>query len=58
VNVVAAISLIGCIYLFFSLSFYTLLLFFSWAAFGLVIYFAYGKKHSHVGLGTEPGEEA
>ncbi len=51
VNIVAPLSILGCIYLFFSLSGYTLLLFVGWAALGLVIYFLYSRKTSHVGRG-------
>ena len=41
----------GCVYLFFSLSGYTLGLFVGWAVLGLIIYFTYSRKKSHVGLG-------
>lgn len=51
VNIVAPIAIIGCLYLFFSLSAYTLMLFVGWAALGLVIYFLYSRKKSHVGKG-------
>jgi basic amino acid/polyamine antiporter, APA family len=51
VNVVAPISILGCLYLFFSLSGYTLLLFVIWASVGLVVYFSYSRGASHVGRG-------
>jgi basic amino acid/polyamine antiporter, APA family len=51
VMIVAPLSIIGCIYLFFSLSGYTLLLFAGWAVIGLIIYFAYSRGASHVGRG-------
>ncbi len=51
VNFVAPFAVLGSIYLFFSLSWYTLGLFTGWAVLGLVIYFAYSKSHSHVGRG-------
>ena len=51
VMLVAPLAVIGCLYLFFSLSGYTLALFAGWAAFGLVIYFVYGRSRSHVGRG-------
>ena len=51
VMVVAPLAILGCIYLFFSLSWYTLGLFVVWAAIGLVVYFLYSRNHSHVGLG-------
>ncbi|AQR74119.1 amino acid permease [Sphingomonas sp. LM7] len=49
--VVAPLAVAGCLYLFFSLSWYTLGLFVAWAALGLVVYFAYSRNHSHVGKG-------
>jgi basic amino acid/polyamine antiporter, APA family len=51
VNVVAPVSIIGCVYLFYSLSGYTKLLFVGWAAVGLVVYFLYSRGASHVGRG-------
>ena len=61
VYVIAPVSIIGCVYLFFSLSHYTLMLFAIWAAIGLAIYFLYSRGRSHVGRGVvevaelEPG---
>ncbi len=52
VILVAPLAVAGCLYLFFSLSFYTLALFFGWAALGLVVYFGYSRSHSHVGRGV------
>ena len=52
VNVVAPISIAGCIYLFFSLSAVTIQLFFGWALAGLVVYYTYSRNRSHVGRGT------
>jgi APA family basic amino acid/polyamine antiporter len=57
IAVVAPLSAIGCVYLFFSLSAYTITLFFSWAAIGLVVYFLYGYRRSHVGLGLDEVHE-
>ncbi|MGD9471017.1 MAG: amino acid permease [Novosphingobium sp.] len=51
VNLVAPLAIAGCVYLFFSLSGYTLSLFAGWAVFGLFVYFFYGRRHSHVGRG-------
>ena len=51
VNIVAPLSIIGCVYLFYSLSGYTKLLFCGWAGVGLVVYFAYSRGASHVGRG-------
>jgi APA family basic amino acid/polyamine antiporter len=48
---VASLAVLGCIYLFFSLSNYTITLFFSWAAIGLVVYFLYGYRMSNVARG-------
>lgn len=52
VNVVAPISIAGCIYLFFSLSGPTIALFLGWAVAGLFVYFTYSRSRSHVGRGT------
>ncbi len=49
--VVAPLAMVGCVFLFFQLSFYTLKLFFAWAAIGLVVYFVYSRSRSHVGQG-------
>ena len=51
VMVVAPLAILGCIYLFFSLSGYTLALFAGWAVVGLVVYFGYSRSRSHVGRG-------
>ena len=51
VAIVAPVSILGCIYLFFSLSTYTITLFFSWAAIGLVVYFLYGYRKSNLARG-------
>ena len=48
---VAPLAVLGCIYLFFSLSGYTLALFAGWAVIGLVVYFTYSRHHSHLGRG-------
>ena len=52
VKVVAPISIIGCVYLFLSLSKATITLFLGWAAVGLVVYFLYSRHTSHVGRGA------
>jgi basic amino acid/polyamine antiporter, APA family len=57
VNIVAPLSIIGCIYLFFSLSGYTKALFFGWAGVGLVVYFLYSRGSSHVGRGLDEVHE-
>jgi basic amino acid/polyamine antiporter, APA family len=51
VNFVAPVSILGCLYLFFSLSGYTLALFVAWAVIGLLVYFLYSRGASHVGRG-------
>jgi APA family basic amino acid/polyamine antiporter len=47
----APLAIIGCIYLFFSLSFHTIALFVGWAVLGLIVYYAYSRSRSHVGRG-------
>jgi APA family basic amino acid/polyamine antiporter len=51
VSAVAPLAVLGSIYLFFSLSAYTLEVFAGWAVTGLAIYFVYSRSHSHVGRG-------
>ena len=52
VMLVAPLAVFGCIYLFFSLSGYTLALFAGWAVIGLFVYFLYSRSRSHVGRGV------
>ncbi|CAN5227129.1 amino acid permease [soil metagenome] len=52
VNIISPVAAIGCVYLFLSLSAYTIELFFGWAAIGLIVYFAYSRSRSHVGRGS------
>ncbi len=58
VMIVAPIAVLGCIYLFLSLSLYTLSLFFGWAFIGLIVYYLYSRNHSHVGRGIVEIHEA
>jgi APA family basic amino acid/polyamine antiporter len=51
IMITAPVSIVGCIYLFFSLSIETIALFVGWAVVGLVVYFAYSKGHSNLGRG-------
>ncbi len=51
VTLVAPLAVVGSIYLFFSLSGYTLSLFAGWTVIGLAVYFLYSRHHSHVGRG-------
>jgi len=46
VGVVGPLALLGCAYLFVSLSLYTQLLFVGWTVFGLIIYRFYGYRRS------------
>ena len=48
----APISILGCAYLFYNLSWETIRLFLIWAAIGLVVYFTYSRSRSHVGRGS------
>ena len=60
IMIVAPLAIAGCLYLFVSLSYYTITLFFSWAAIGLVVYYLYGYKRSNVARGiieTHEGDD-
>jgi len=48
---VAPLALIGCLYLYKSLDWKSILVLPIWGAVGLVIYFSYSRRHSHVGRG-------
>ena len=49
--VVAPLAIIGCIYLYKSLDWASILVLPGWGAVGLVIYFLYSRRRSHVGRG-------
>ncbi|NOW43907.1 APA family basic amino acid/polyamine antiporter [Novosphingobium sp. SG751A] len=51
VNIVAPISIAGCLYLFLSLSKATITLFIGWGIVGLFVYYFYSRSRSHVGRG-------
>jgi APA family basic amino acid/polyamine antiporter len=51
VAITAPLSIIGCVYLFYSLDMKTKLIFVGWAVLGLVVYYAYSYSRSHVGKG-------
>jgi APA family basic amino acid/polyamine antiporter len=51
VNIIAPVATSGCVYLFFSLSGYTIGLFVGWAILGFGVYFLYSRSRSHVGRG-------
>jgi APA family basic amino acid/polyamine antiporter len=53
IMITAPLAIIGCVYLFFSLSHETILLFVGWAVIGLVVYYGYSRSRSHVGLGRD-----
>jgi APA family basic amino acid/polyamine antiporter len=55
--VIAPISILGCLYLFYSLSAATIELFLLWAAVGLVVYYSYSRSRSHVGRGLNEVHE-
>lgn len=46
--VVGPLAVLGCLYLFFSLSGYTTLMFIAWAVVGLAVYGLYGYRRSHL----------
>jgi APA family basic amino acid/polyamine antiporter len=49
--VIAPLSMLGCVVLYFSLPLTAILVLPVWGALGLVIYFLYSRSHSHVGRG-------
>jgi len=49
--VVAPVSILGCLLLFFSLGIESKELFAAWTIIGLLFYLLYGYRHSHVGRG-------
>lgn len=53
VPVVAALSVLLCVYLMLNLTGETWIRFLIWMVIGLVVYFVYGYKHSRVGLRQE-----
>jgi basic amino acid/polyamine antiporter, APA family len=48
VRIMAPLSAIGCLGLFISLSWHTIMTFLIWTALGLALYFGYGRKRSTV----------
>ncbi|MPT46874.1 MAG: amino acid permease [Sphingobium sp.] len=51
VMIFAPLSVLGCLYLFFSLDEKSKLLFAGWALIGLIVYFTYSRNRSYVGRG-------
>ena len=59
VFVVAPLAILGCVYLYFSLSLTAMLVPIGWGAIGLLIYFTYSRSRSYVGRGISdavPGD--
>ncbi|MDG2005389.1 MAG: amino acid permease [Novosphingobium sp.] len=48
---VGPLTILGCLVLFFTLPFWAMAFLPIWMAIGIAVYFAYGRSHSHVGLG-------
>ncbi|MEO6040541.1 MAG: amino acid permease [Croceibacterium sp.] len=48
---VAPLTIVGCVFLFFNLPTQAMLFLPIWGAIGLVLYFLYGRSHSHFGRG-------
>ncbi|MFT4026122.1 MAG: amino acid permease [Novosphingobium sp.] len=48
---IAPLTIVGCIFLFFNLPMQAMLFLPIWGVIGLVLYFAYGRGKSHLGLG-------
>jgi APA family basic amino acid/polyamine antiporter len=51
--IVAPVSVVGCIYLYSSLDWASILVLPGWGAIGLLIYFLYSRGNSHVGRGID-----
>ncbi|MBO9624239.1 MAG: amino acid permease [Sphingomonas sp.] len=51
IYLIAPLSILGCVYLFYSLDMKTKTLFLAWAVVGLIVYFLYSRRSSHVGRG-------
>jgi len=49
---IAPVTILGCVFLFFNLPSQAMLFLPIWGAIGLVIYFAYSRGHSHLGRGV------
>jgi len=49
--IIAPVSVLGCLYLYKSLDWASILVLPGWGAIGLLIYFLYSRSHSHVGRG-------
>jgi APA family basic amino acid/polyamine antiporter len=58
VGLVATLTIIGCLFLFFNLPFEAMIVLPIWTAVGLLFYALYGYRHSHVGRGLIEVHEA
>jgi APA family basic amino acid/polyamine antiporter len=54
--VLAPATIMGCLYLYCSLDWVSILVLPGWGAMGLVVYFLYSRSRSHVGLGASHKE--
>jgi APA family basic amino acid/polyamine antiporter len=55
--VVAPVAILGCLYLYKSLDWASILVLPIWGAIGLVVYFAYSRSRSYVGRGIMDGDD-
>jgi APA family basic amino acid/polyamine antiporter len=51
VMLVAPLTILGCLFLFFNLPFAAMIMLPIWSAIGIVVYLLYGRGHSHLGRG-------
>jgi APA family basic amino acid/polyamine antiporter len=51
VGLVATLTVVGCLFLFFNLPFEAMMVLPAWTAIGVVFYLLYGYRHSHLGQG-------
>lgn len=51
--VVAPLTIVGCVFLFFNLPTQAMLFLPIWGAIGIVVYFVYSRSHSHLGRGID-----
>ena len=51
--VIAPLTIVGCVFLFFNLPTQAMLFLPIWGAIGIVVYFVYSRGHSHLGRGID-----
>ena len=51
VGLVASLTIVGCLFLFFNLPLEAMMVLPIWTVVGFVIYFLYGRRNSHLGRG-------